>query len=225
MPAMKRVTMPRSVSLPQVIGEVGKTGWLRSHAAQAASAGSMRALLAAVDAKDAYTRRHSEQVAQYAEEIARRMRISRSRLRGLRTAALMHDVGKIGVPDRILNKPGPLSEDEAEQMEKHPRIALSILSPMRLPHGVRAAVLHHHERYDGLGYPSGLLGEDIPIESRILAVADALDTMLSPRPYKDPFALEQVRSELLEQSGKQFDPYAAGITLGWLAEWDDPRAA
>lgn len=226
MRGVNRVTAPRSASRRPLFSAIGSGGWPRfCPALPPASAESMLALLAAVDAKDAYTRRHSLRVADYAEQIARRVRLPASRLLGLRTAALMHDVGKIGVPDRILNKPGPLTVEETGEMEKHPRTGMNILSPMSLPHSVWAAVLHHHERYDGAGYPARLAGEGIPIESRILALADSLDTMLSPRPYKAPFGLEQVRSELMAQSGKQFDPYVAGITLGWLEEWEETPAA
>jgi HD-GYP domain-containing protein (c-di-GMP phosphodiesterase class II) len=181
----------------------------------------LEALLAAVDAKDSYTGSHSVQVAGYADAIARRIHLPISRRRALQTSALLHDIGKIGVPDRILNKPGPLTREETDIMRRHPRIAFDILSPIRILVSHRPIVLHHHERYDGQGYPGRLLGEAIPLESRILAIADAVDTMLSPRPYKLPYTIDQVRSELMFQSGRQFDPHLAGIALAWLDEAPD----
>jgi len=177
---------------------------------------SLQALLAAVDAKDHYTRRHSMTVAAYAEAIGRRMKLSRSVLRTLGVAALLHDVGKIGVPDRILNKPGPLDADELEIMRRHPQIAIDILGPMRFLVNHRPIILHHHERYDGDGYPGKLLAGQIPLGARILAVADAVDTMLSPRTYKEPFPLDEVRAELIRGAGKQFDSHVVGTTLDWL---------
>jgi len=181
---------------------------------------SMQALLAAVDAKDSYTRQHSINVACYSEAIGRRVRLPAAKLRTLQAAALLHDVGKIGIPDRILNKPGPLAPDEFEVMQRHPRIALDILLPMRFLINHRPIVLYHHERYDGRGYPGRLVGETIPIEARILAIADAVDTMLSPRPYKRAFSLDETRAEIMSESGRQFDPFLAGLTLAWLDESD-----
>lgn len=182
-------------------------------------AASLDALLAAVDAKDSYTREHSIDVAHYADAIARRMGLAAAQRRVLQTASLMHDVGKIGVPDRILNKPGKLTEHEFEIMRRHPQMSVDILRPFADLHEARRTILHHHERYDGRGYPAGCRGEDIPLESRILAVADAVDTMFSRRPYKDRMSKEQVRKELSEQAGIQFDPQVAAITMGWLDDF------
>lgn len=179
---------------------------------------SMHALLAAVDAKDSYTRNHSVNVAVYADAIAGRMGLGLSQRGTLQTASLLHDVGKIGVPDRILNKPDKLSEDEFKIMRQHPQMGVDILKPFAGLRNARRIILHHHERFDGSGYPAGCRGDDSPLGSRILAVADAVDTMLSARPYKRPLSKNQVRDELVGQAGIQFDPQVAAVAIGWMDE-------
>jgi putative nucleotidyltransferase with HDIG domain len=185
---------------------------------------STHALLAAVDAKDSYTRRHSLTVSAYAGAIAGRMGVKASARRELMTAALLHDIGKIGIPDRILNKSEALTPAEFQIMKRHPRLAVEILSPMRDLNGQRRIILHHHERYDGRGYPSGLCGEDIPLGSRILAIADAIDAMMSRRPYKASMTKAEVRAELVVQAGVQFDPAVVSVAIGWLDENGHIRA-
>ena len=182
----------------------------------------MLALLAAVDAKDPYTRTHSMTVSDYADAIAGRMDLGASARRVLQASSLLHDIGKIGIPDRILNKPGPLSSDEFEIMKQHPQIAVDILHPMRTLGDHRRIILNHHERYDGAGYPDGTRGEDIPIGSRILAVADAIDTMLSRRAYKSPIPAKRVRAELVAQAGIQFDPAVVSVAVRWLDACTEP---
>ncbi len=185
---------------------------------QGMDAESTRAMVAAIDARDPYTRVHSVSVAAYAEAIGRRMGLSAPVLASLRKAALLHDIGKIGVPDAILTKPGPLTADEYDKVKRHPEIAIEILGHLSFLEEQLPLILHHHERYDGRGYPSGLVGERIPIGARILAVADALDTMFSPRTYKPAYQLDQVRAELIAGSGRQFDPAVIQATLALLDE-------
>jgi|CXWL01.1.fsa_nt_gi putative nucleotidyltransferase with HDIG domain len=177
---------------------------------------SMQALLAAVDAKDSYTRTHSLNVAAYADAVAQRMDLSVPDRRTLQAASLLHDIGKIGIPDRILNKPGKLTEEEFAVMRRHPQMAVDILKPFSGLRDHRRIILHHHERYDGGGYPNGCRGEDIPLGSRILAAVDAVDTMLSRRTYKAPMAAADVRKELVSQAGIQFDPAVVSVTIGWM---------
>jgi putative nucleotidyltransferase with HDIG domain len=177
---------------------------------------SMHALLAAVDAKDSYTRSHSMNVAAYADAVARRMDLSVSDRRTLQAASLLHDIGKIGIPDRILNKPGKLTDEEFAVMRSHPQMGVDILKPFAGLRDHRRIILHHHERYDGTGYPTGCRGEDIPLGSRILAAVDAVDTMLSRRTYKAPMATADVRKELAAQAGIQFDPAVVSVTIGWM---------
>jgi len=185
---------------------------------QATDLESTRAMVAAVDARDPYTRAHSVSVAAYAVAIGRRMGLSAEAVESLRKAALLHDVGKIGVPDAILTKPGPLTPDEFAAVKRHPEIAIEILGHLSVLADQLPLILHHHERYDGRGYPSGLVGEGIPIGARILAVADALDTMLSQRTYKPAYNVDQVRAELIACSGRQFDPAVVQATLALLDE-------
>jgi putative nucleotidyltransferase with HDIG domain len=177
---------------------------------------SMHALLAAVDAKDSYTRSHSMNVASYADAVARRMDLGLSERRTLQASALLHDIGKIGIPDHILNKPGKLTEDEFAVMRRHPQMGVDILKPFASLKDHRRIILHNHERYDGRGYPTGCKGEEIPLGSRILAAVDAVDTMLSRRTYKEPMAQADVRNELAAQAGIQFDPSVVSVTIGWL---------
>lgn len=174
------------------------------------------ALVAAVEAKDPYTRAHSMTVADYAEAIGREMKLNEPMMATLRAAALLHDVGKIGVPDAILTKPTSLTAEEYEIIKRHPRTALDILEHVSFVAEERPLILHHHERHDGMGYPSGLSGDQIPIGARVLAAADAIDAMLSPRSYKKAYSLERVTEELRLGAGKQFDPAVAETALRWL---------
>lgn len=177
-----------------------------------------RALVEAVDARDPHTRIHSLTVSDYAEAIGRRMGLPERELATLKGAALLHDVGKIGVPDAILAKPGALTSDEYEVVKRHPQTALDILRPMSFLAEEAPMILHHHERFDGAGYPRGLKGEDIPLGARIVAVADALDTMLSPRSYKDAFPVNHALEELRSGAGTQFDPAIAEIAARWFSD-------
>lgn len=199
------------------------TNWIRHFRKQLRNAylESTKTLVEAVDARDPNTRQHSQTVSKYACEIGRRMKLNETQLESLRAASLLHDVGKIGVPDAILTKPGPLTHDEFETIKRHPVTALEILSPISFLSDERPIILYHHERYDGTGYPAGLVGERIPLGARILSVADALDTMFSPRSYKQPYGVDHVRNELKNESGKQFDPKVVDITLKLIDEQPD----
>lgn len=180
---------------------------------------SMGALVAAVDAKDPYTRVHSLAVAAYSASVARRMGLPGREVETIRSAALLHDVGKIGIPDAILAKPGPLTDEEFEIIKRHPDLALDILGHVRALRSERPIILHHHERYDGKGYPEGLSGDRIPLGARIVAVTDALDTMLSARSYKKPYSIDRIRAELHANAGRQFDPEVVEVTLRWMEDW------
>lgn len=167
---------------------------------------AVASLAAAVDAKDRYTCGHSERVAAYAQEIAEAMHADQGTLDTLRIAGLLHDLGKIGVPDAVLNKPGSLTREERTSIQQHPSLGNNILK--RAPHldQIIPAVLSHHERWDGAGYPNGLTGEQIPMMARIMAVADAFDAMTSDRPYRKAMTVEAALVELRVGAGKQFDP-------------------
>lgn len=179
---------------------------------------STQAMVAAVDARDPYTCAHSVNVAAYAVAIGRRMGLSAAAVESLRKAALLHDVGKIGIPDAILTKPGRLTAEEFNIVKRHPEIAIEILGHLSVLAEQLPLILHHHERFDGRGYPAGLAGEKIPLGARIVAVADALDTMFSQRTYKQAFTMDKVRAELIACSGGQFDPAVVQATLALLDE-------
>ncbi len=164
-----------------------------------------KAIARAIDAKDPYNQGHSEGVAMMAVKIARQMGLNIDAVRGIEIAAYLHDVGKIGISDDLLNKPAKLAEEELEQIRQHPVIGVAILEPIDFPWPVLAAVEHHHESYDGKGYPDNLAGEDIPLEARILAVADAYESMVSDRPYRSALDMKDIVVEFAKESGHQFD--------------------
>ncbi len=179
---------------------------------------STQALVAAVEAKDPYTRMHSQNVAAYAETLGRRLGLPAARVESLRVAGFLHDLGKIGVPDAVLTKPGLLTPPERQLIQRHPRTALDILGHLRFLNDELPLIHHHHERYDGGGYPDGLAREEIPFGARVLATADALDAMLSGRCYKPPYPKERVQAELEAGAGTQFDPTVVAAALSWLDE-------
>lgn len=170
-----------------------------------------------IEAADPYTRGHCQQVSEYARETAVRMGMSDMETRVACYAALLHDVGKIGVSDGVLNKPGPLLEEERMLMQAHVRIGYDLLSTIPALGGVADAVLHHHEWFDGTGYPAGLSGEEIPLPARIVAAADAYCAMLDRRSYKEAISVEEARAELRRCAGTQFDPAVVEAMLEAIA--------
>ncbi len=169
------------------------------------------ALVNAIDAKDEYTHGHSSRVAEYSRKIAELSGKSAEECEEIYFSALLHDVGKIGIPDRIINKDGRLSDEEYENIKQHPEIGENILSSISEYPYLSIGAYYHHERYDGKGYPYGLKGEDIPEIARIVAVADAYDAMTSKRSYRDSIPQSKVREEIIKGSGSQFDPAFANI--------------
>ena len=166
-----------------------------------------------IEAKDQYTKGHSTRVAQYSVMIGEKYGYDKQKLKQLEYAALLHDVGKIGVADTIINKPGRLTDEEFAEMKKHPVIGSEILSEISEIPDVAVGARWHHEKYDGTGYPDQMKGEDISEISRIIAVADAYDAMTSNRSYRDCLDQEVVRKEIERGIGKQFDPKFARIML------------
>ena len=171
------------------------------------------ALANAIDAKDAYTHGHSTRVAALSRQIAKEAGYTEKDCDQVYFAALLHDVGKIGIRDEIINKVGKLTDEEFEQIKLHPILGYQILSSIRQAPSLSVGARYHHERYDGKGYPDGLSGEDIPEAARIIAVADAYDAMNSNRSYRYRLSREQIREELLAGCGKQFDPGFAEILV------------
>ncbi|MGN0425033.1 MAG: response regulator [Acetatifactor sp.] len=181
----------------------------------------MTTLASAIDAKDTYTNGHSLRVANYSLELARRMGKNSQDLSEIYYAALLHDIGKIGVPDWIINKEGRLTEDEYQCMKKHPAIGAAILENISEMPSISVGAHWHHERYDGKGYPDGLKGEQIPEIARIISVADAYDAMTSNRSYRKLLAQDKVRTEIELGKGTQFDPQIADYMLEMIEEDHD----
>jgi diguanylate cyclase (GGDEF)-like protein len=184
--------------------------------------GTAEALATALEAKDSYTAQHAHSIVKWAEAVGRRLGMDEHELRDLRYGAVFHDIGKIAIPEAILNKQGPLDEAEREIMERHTIVGEQILAPVEFLAGVRPIVRHEHERWDGAGYPDGLRGEQIPLGSRIVLVCDAFHAMTSDRPYRDAMSEDAARAELIAGAGTQFDPR---VVDGFLAVLDAGVAA
>lgn len=167
---------------------------------------TVRSLAAAVDAKDPYTHGHSDRVAQYARLVGEELGLSSDQQQALEMAAYLHDIGKIGIPERILLKPDKLSEEEMADMRDHPLIGAGILAPVSFPWPITPVVRHHHERWDGSGYPAGLAENRIPLLARVLSVADAYEAIIADRPYRAGRSADEGLAELHACAGTQFDP-------------------
>ena len=178
-------------------------------------------LASAIDAKDRYTHGHSTRVASISRQIAERAGLSEEECRKIYFSALLHDVGKIGVPDVIINKEGKLTDEEFEHIKQHPILGYQILSSIKQSPELSVGAHYHHERYDGKGYPDGLKGEEIPETARIIAVADAYDAMTSTRSYRKELSGEKTKEELRKGMGTQFDPKYAQIMLDIMEEGAD----
>jgi putative nucleotidyltransferase with HDIG domain len=192
---------------------------------QEAYLATVRSLAAAVDAKDPFTRGHSDRVALYAKAIAEKLDLSGEQCIALEMAAYLHDIGKIGIREAILLKPGKLDAEEMGQMRHHPLIGANILRPVAFPWPIAPVVRHHHEHYNGDGYPAGLKGEEIPLLARILTVADAYEAMTADRPYRRGRNQVDAIDELHRCEGSHFDPRVVESFVEALAEMDDQAAA
>lgn len=175
--------------------------------------GVLQALTAAIDAKDRYTCGHSERVAHLAVALARRLAFDDETTERLRVCGLVHDIGKIGVPEAVLSKPGRLTDEEFAIVKRHPEIGVRILRDLPQLADVLPGVMHHHERWDGRGYPHGLAGEKIPLFARLLALADSFDAMSSTRTYREAMPRSVVLEEIRRNTGTQFDPAFAGVFM------------
>ncbi len=167
----------------------------------------------ALETRDAYTRGHSDRAVAYAKILAQELKLTKDQTDRLQFATILHDIGKIGIPDNILNKPGKLTDEEYALMKTHPAKGANIVSKIRFLQQISVLICHHHERWDGRGYPDGLVGENIPIESRIVAVLDSFDAMTSDRVYRPAPGWNYAINELRRCSGTQFDPSVVGAFL------------
>jgi putative two-component system response regulator len=189
---------------------------------------ALRSLAAAIETRDDYTGGHVERVARYAAATGRELGLRGEELRALWVGALLHDVGKIGVRDEVLKKPGALTVDEYDEMKRHPEIGATIMERSSFLRPGLPAVLHHQERYDGSGYPYGLRGEDISLQGRIVAVVDTYDAIISSRPYRNGSTCEHALQEIRRNAGSQFDPavveaFMRASELGFPDDPDTPR--
>lgn len=199
--SLERMVAERTIELQNALEALDKTYIF-----------TLRALVTALDTRDEETQGHSMRVVKYTLKLAELMNWGdKERLKNLEYGALLHDIGKIGIPDAILKKPGKLTKDEWDVMKTHPEVGYKILHKIEFLEEPSQIVLHHHERFDGSGYPTGLKGHDIPIGSRIFAVADTVDAMTSERPYRAALSFEDASGELLKYSGIQFDPVVVDV--------------
>ena len=178
----------------------------------------VEALTAALDAKNSYTCGHSGRVAELSLLIVRQLKLPLAEQNRIHVGAHLHDIGKIGIPDAILDKPGRLDPQEMEMIKTHPVIGDQIIGKTRLFQSVSDIVRYHHERYDGRGYPDGLCGENIPLGARIVALADAFDAMTSPRPYRPALDIKAALDELVHCRNSQFDPALVDVFVSLVAD-------
>jgi putative nucleotidyltransferase with HDIG domain len=176
------------------------------------------ALAVAVEAKDPYTRGHSERVAGYSVNLATALGLPPSQFETIRGAALLHDIGKIGISGSILRKPGYLTKQELQQIKKHPTIGERICASLKFAHDILPIIKHHHEHYDGKGYPDGLKGDKIPITARIVAIADAFDAMTSDRPYREGMDPDEALAILEGGAGQHWDPRLVPVFIRLIQE-------
>jgi putative nucleotidyltransferase with HDIG domain len=185
---------------------------------------AVTALARAVDAKDHYTQGHSQSVSRFASQIARQMSLSDSLIEEVRLGGILHDIGKIGIPEAVLNKPSILTPEEFSLMKSHALLGAKILEPLKVKaiERIRGMVHHHHEMLDGSGYPDNLKGDDIPLGARIITVADCFDTMVTKRAYKHGRTLEEAMEELRRCRGTQFDPDVVDAFARSIESLGDP---
>ena len=187
--------------------------------------GAIEALGAAIDARDHYTRGHSANVMRISMALGEKAALSAEEMENLRAASLLHDIGRIGTPEELFGKPGRLSPEEWKQVENHASVGSRLLKRVQQMGSIVPAVLHHHERYDGKGYPSGLAGKSIPLAARIIAIADSYDAMTSDRSYRPALSHDEAVEELRRCAGMQFDPELIELFIQWLDETRQGKAA
>ena len=185
----------------------------------------LRMLTGAIEARDPYTRGHSSRVTELAEAVAQRLGWTEERIESLRLGGPLHDVGKLAVSHEVLHKEGRLDAKELAEIREHPKTGAKLLLRVAALRAAIPYVLYHHERWDGNGYPSGKAGEEIPLEARLLAVADAFDAMTSDRPYRRALSQTEALAEVERCAGTQFDPRIAQVFLELFAEAELPAAA
>ncbi len=208
----------KSVSQMRVIKEINEKLEAAYVELKNAYRGTMESLRLAVDAKDSYTKNHSDRVSYYSVMLAKKLGLSDEEIEIIRDGALFHDIGKIGIPDAILQKTSKLTDEEYDDIKNHPTIGAHILNPATIFNKIIPIVKHHHERFDGRGYPGSLSGENIPLHARIVAIADSFDAMTSDRSYRPRFTLFKALEEIDRCKGAQFDPELATLFIETVKE-------
>jgi putative nucleotidyltransferase with HDIG domain len=179
---------------------------------------TIQTLSKTIEARDPYTSGHANRVLDYSVKLAKEIGLSDEKVQNIRTAALLHDIGKIAINDSILNKSSKLTSEEYAEIMKHPSVGAEIVSKMDFFKNIKGIVRYHHERYDGKGYPDGLVGDDIPLEACILAIADAYDAMTSDRPYRQALAKDEALKEIENNAGTQFHPELARTFVSIMSD-------
>ena len=180
-----------------------------------------KVLASTLEEKDPYTSGHSERVCYYTDIISRRLALHPRDRTELQIASYLHDIGKVGISDRFINKKGTLTSTDWAIVRQHTKKSIELLAPLKLSPNIIHCIQHHHEHYDGTGYPDGLDGERIPLGARIIAISDSYDSMTSARPYRKPLAVGEAKSELSKWAGKQFDPHLVSVFLDVLKEKEE----
>lgn len=220
-PGIGIATVYRMMNLLEEIGAINRSNSYKISYCEYCSENGMdmdyhdiiECIVGALDAKDSYTAGHSQRVSDMAYDICKLIGLSKEDTEKIHIAAHLHDIGKIGIPDSILKKPGKLDDEEWGQMKQHPQIGADILSKSHRLAELKEIVLHHHERYDGKGYPSGLKAEEIPVGARIIAICDSIDAMTSTRHYRNAMTLSRCYVEIERNLGKMYDPIIGKYVL------------
>ncbi|HPF39168.1 MAG TPA: HD-GYP domain-containing protein [Phycisphaerae bacterium] len=211
-----RLGLASELSLPTHVGSPGLANF-PAHT-RSGRANTILGLLAALQAKDPYTAEHSTRVEVYARKLAQRLGLAGAPTRDIRVGAILHDVGKIAIPDAVLKKPDRLTKEEFDLMKTHPARGVAILRPIAFLEPILPMIMHHHEWYDGSGYPEGIHSDEIPFGARVIQVADCIDAMAWPRHYRRELSMVQIISELEKGAGRQFDPTVAAAAIEWISE-------